>query len=458
MNKIWVTAVREFKSTALTPAFIIGTFGIPVIFYAVIIVALASGALEGDRKAAEGTIGVIDRSEGDVILDDLESFFEPETLTAWRQRQIDNRVERQLAQIPEVLQQEEQEEQIRRDAERRYAPVGEVTIERLGDDADEDALRQRVRDGELLAVIIFPAEVIDDPLSRIEVIAPAEIRDEVADRIEDGAQEAVIDQRFSAASIDRAFVREISKWPSVNRVTLTEGGETNVGEMASKIIPIAALVLLFMAVFTGSGYLLMSTVEEKSSRVMEVLLSAISPSQLMAGKIVGQALVGFTILAVYGGFGLAAAQQFKVAELISPIALASIVVYFVLGYFTFAAVLAAIGASVNEMREAQAMQGPVLGGAILVVYLGLFAAMEDPNSMVTRVLSWVPLASPFIMTMRVGSPSDPPPMFEVLGTMVVGAVTVAVLIWASAKIFRIGVLMYGKPPGFRDLLKMLRYA
>ena len=158
----------------------------------------------------------------------------------------------------------------------------------------------------------------------------------------------------------------------------------------------------------------------------------------------------------YGGVAVFAAAQGGLMDLIPTSTLVLVIAYFFIGYFLYGAIFAAIGAAVTEMREAQALQMPVIGVAILLIYVAMFAAMQDTNSMISRVLSFVPPVTPFVMPMRLGNTAAPPAMWEVAGTLVIGVISVYAAVWAGAKIFRIGVLMYGKPPSVGTLVKWLR--
>ena len=185
--------------------------------------------------------------------------------------------------------------------------------------------------------------------------------------------------------------------------------------------------------------------------------SAISPMQLMVGKLVGQGLVGLTTFLVYSALGIFAAIQFGVMDFISPVTLGLLVVYFLMGYFMYAALFGAVGSAVSDMREAQALQGPLFGVIALAVYPAIFAGMNDPNNTLSKVMSYVPVSIPFIMPMRVANPAEPATWPEIGASMLIGWGAVIALTWASAKIFRVGVLMYGKPPSIMGLIKWIRY-
>jgi len=120
------------------------------------------------------------------------------------------------------------------------------------------------------------------------------------------------------------------------------------------------MILLLISVLTSGQYLLTTTVEEKSNRVVEVLLSAVSSMELMVGKIIGQLAVGLLVLALYAGLGIVTLVSFAMLGLLDPSLIVYLVIFYLLAYFTVAAFMAAIGSAVNEMREAQTMMTPVM--------------------------------------------------------------------------------------------------
>ncbi len=161
-----------------------------------------------------------------------------------------------------------------------------------------------------------------------------------------------------------------------------------------------------------------STIEEKSNRVVEVLLAAVSPMELMAGKLLGQLGVGLTVLAVYLGLGLLALFQFAMLGLVEPMLVIYVLAFFFISYLVFGALMMAIGAAVNTTAEAQAMMGPVM--LLLIAPYVLSAIVgRAPNSTFSVVASFVPPINTFVMMARLASDA-PPPTWQVLLTMVVG--------------------------------------
>jgi ABC-2 type transport system permease protein len=455
-RRVYEVAIREFKATAFTKAFVIGTFVLPVVIWGVLLAAGAAGLFNPTQPPVVGVVAIIDQTERGAVSEVLAERFAPERLRLDREREIE-RIKEELARTTDGLLPEQATTQAMASVESRLGPVPEVTIEKAPAGADWDALRDRVRAGELLAAVRVDEDSITPP-GRYDVATGGDAKRQVIQKIEQSVADSIIDARFRDAAFDRSEVETLLRRPSAKAVTMTATGETRGGGMAQIIVPMGAVFLLVMAIFIGASYLLMSTVEEKNSRVMEVLLSAISPMELMTGKIVGQGLVGLTIIIIYGGLSVIAAVQFGLMSFVSPIMLALLVVYFLIGYFMYAALMAAIGAAVTEIREAQSLQGPVFGVVILLIYLGVFAGVNDTNNTLARVLSYVPPVTPFVMSMRIGNPAAPPPAWEIAATIGIGIVSVIVMVWAAAKVFRVGVLMYGKPPSLLGLVKWIRYA
>jgi ABC-type Na+ efflux pump permease subunit len=235
---------------------------------------------------------------------------------------------------------------------------------------------------------------------------------------------------------------------------VTQEGERTTNEVLNTLMPAAFMVLLLMASLTSGSSLLTTTVEEKSNRVVEVLLSAVSPLQLMAGKIVGQMGVGFVVLALYAGLGLAALLSFAMLGLVDPVLIIFLVIFFVLAYFTIGSFMAAIGSAVNEMREAQTMMTPLML-VVMVPWILWLPISREPNSLLAVVLSFVPPLGNFVMLLRMTS-TAPPPMWQVAIAIAVSAAGAMGSVWLAAKIFRIGLLMFGKPPSFRTLVRWAR--
>jgi ABC-type Na+ efflux pump permease subunit len=214
--------------------------------------------------------------------------------------------------------------------------------------------------------------------------------------------------------------------------------------------------LIMIGVMSSGQYLMTSMVEEKSSRVIEVLLSAISPLQLMTGKILGQLGVGTLLLLVYIGLGLWALLTFAVAGLLDPMLFVYMLIFFVLAYIMIGSIMAAIGAAVNEMREAQTLIMPVTL-VVMIPYMLWLPITRNPNSTFSVVVSMLPPVNCFTMMLRLTS-STPPPAWQVWASIALGIGGVFAAVWFASKVFRVGLLMYGKPPSFGTLVRWARMA
>jgi ABC-2 type transport system permease protein len=199
-----------------------------------------------------------------------------------------------------------------------------------------------------------------------------------------------------------------------------------------------------------------STIEEKSSRVAEVLLSAVSPFELMAGKILGQMGASLVAMALYVVMGVALLVSFALFGLVDVRLLLYLVIFFVIAFLVIGSLMAAIGAAVNEMKEAQSLMGPIM--IMLVAPLMLQVPIsQNPNSTFSTVISFIPPVNSFTMLIRMAS-SAPPPIWQVWLSIAVGVASVFGAVWFAAQVFRIGLLMYGKPPDLATLIRWVRAA
>ncbi len=468
MHRTFVVAFREYIATVATKGFIFGVLAPPLIAFAIF--PLMQVLMSQMSSKVSGTIAVIDRSG--LVAPRLEEAFRAEA-QAERLEEEKRQIRRAREQVelpsmgadPEVMKQREEralsammvQSELRvqtlppgADVEKEKAPI----LESVGREKDLDGSDKR------LALIVVPSEAVkpaaDGSFAPFETFIAPKLDAKVQGDIEREARKAIVDARLAHADIDVKKVRDLMKNPESRSVAVTREGERKTNKMAAIFVPMGFMMLLWVSVFTAGQYLLTSLIEEKSSRVMELLLSAVSPMQLMVGKIVGQLGVGLTILLLYAGAGLVALFAFKMGHLLDPVMLAYLAVYFMIAFFTVAAMMAAIGSAVSDIREAQSLMAPVM--IVLMIPMMLWLPIQRaPNSMFAQVCSFLPPLSPFAMILRL-SGSEKVAFWQVPASIVVGLLTVWGLCWAAAKIFRVGVLMYGKPPSFIGLMKWIRYA
>ncbi len=221
-------------------------------------------------------------------------------------------------------------------------------------------------------------------------------------------------------------------------------------------VALLLLMLMFFAIVGPvSGTMFTGIIEEKSSRVIEVLLSAVSPFQLMAGKIVGLAGANLTMLVFWAVtiYTVAARQGFGSGVGLGV--LACFFVYFVLGFVLISSLYAAIGSACTTFKDAQTLMMPLVMLIVLPMCMWMYFVM-NPNGLWTTVLSFVPPITPMMMMLRIGADPDLS-RFQIAASMLLLAVSVLLVVWGSAKVFRTGILMYGKPATFREILRWLHY-
>ena len=343
----------------------------------------------------------------------------------------------------------------------RYVRVENPSLE--GEDLIE-ALNQQVADEELFAYFVIDP----DPVHAEKAIkyVSANLTDEdLRGWFGDLASSAVREQRLAEKEIDPQVAQWVQEPLDFEVKRVGSKGEEEVDDQARvrQWAPAVFVYLLWVSVFSISQMLLTNTIEEKSNRIMEVLLSSISPLQLMVGKIGGIAMTGLTMVSAWVIFfvllvkGLPLAFGLEMGFDLSgiaadPLFLTSFIAYFLLGYLFYAAVLVAIGSVCNSLKEAQNLMAPV-SVLLMVPLLTLIPITQDPNGSLAKFLSFVPPFTPFVMMNRA---AGPPAGWEYLATTGVLIVSLGLVMWAAAKIFRIGILMTGKPPRLGEILRWIR--
>ena len=274
--------------------------------------------------------------------------------------------------------------------------------------------------------------------------------------------------------------------------------ETFEGEKTTKIDGVIKLgfgmflgMLLYIFIFAYGSMIMMSVIEEKTNRIVEIVISSVKPFQLMTGKIIGTSLAGLTQFVVWGflffafstiisslfgitsmpgnardaqvilsaseGSGISSGSLEMISAFVNlPLTniLIAFVLYFLGGYLLYSSIFAAIGAAVDNQTDAQQFLMPITIVLIVALYVGILTVPEDPNGIVAQIFSFIPLTSPIVMMMRI---PHGVPIFEQIISVLILFLSVILIIWIAAKIYRIGILMYGKKPSYKELIKWLKY-
>ncbi len=267
----------------------------------------------------------------------------------------------------------------------------------------------------------------------------------------------------SGKQIDPALINRLqAKQPNIIVHNFTETGSTSqaTGEGASfALVYIFSFMLLFSA-FTTSGYLMQSVVEEKESRMVELILSSMRPVDLLVGKILTLGLLGLVQMILWGMAVVYIIRQIvpvdpsMIGLSVSNNQLIVLFIYFVLGYLFFSSIYAAIGAVSNNMREGPQLAGFVTLPATVVPFWGVTFFTTAPNGPFATFLSIFPLTSPLSMVMRVAVSPDVP-LVELLASIVLLALTVLLAMWVAGRLFRVSTLLSGQVPRLRELPRLV---
>lgn len=285
---------------------------------------------------------------------------------------------------------------------------------------------------------------------------------------------------------------------NASKIYIDIAQESFEGEKTSKIDSVVKLIfggaagyLLFMFIIIYGNMIMRSVIEEKTSRIIEVIISSVKPIQLMLGKIIGTSLAGitqFVIWIILGGIlmtvvsmvlGIDMAQMqtpqqevlqqamenpavnSQIQDLVNafynlPITnlIIALILFFIGGYLLYSSLYAAIGAAVDNETDTQQFLLPIIMPLILAVYIGIFTVIEDPHGTVSTVFSFLPLTSPVVMLMRIPFGV---PLWQQLVSLLILIGTFMFTVWFAAKIYRVGILMYGKKPSYKELIKWIKY-
>jgi ABC-2 type transport system permease protein len=274
----------------------------------------------------------------------------------------------------------------------------------------------------------------------------------------------LVDQLLSG-NVDAAIQDRVRAPVDIQPVTLNEQGEVNTKSPFSWIgdfvVPYVFSILFVITIFTASGFLLQGVSEEKEGRIIEILLSSIDSTQLLAGKILGLGALGLIQVLVWVSAGAillaTAVSAFALAGAIniSPSTVVLALTYFVLGYLLFATLMAVAGSMGTTMRESQQIAS-IFTVAAAIPWMMMGIVIANPDSAIAVALSYFPLTSPVMMLIRIGVAQVPAGQIAISLTLLVGAL--AFSLWAGAKVFRVGLLMYGKRPSLKDLGRAFKQA
>jgi ABC-2 type transport system permease protein len=270
--------------------------------------------------------------------------------------------------------------------------------------------------------------------------------------------------RISARGIPAGDIEGILKRIDMDVTSVGKDGKEGepVG-VAAFFLPFVLMFMIYMTVLIYGMVVMRSVLQEKTSRVMEVMLSSVSSTQMMAGKLLGVGAVGITQILIwlvtvllFSFPGIAATQPMLKDLHIQPVVYICLPIFFLLGYLLYSTMYAAVGAMVNSEEEAQQLQWPVMMPLILC---SVFASsvIRDPNTPLAFWTSIFPLTAPILMFVRIAGVQTPP-LWQIILSITLQVLAICGMVWVCARIYRVGILMYGKRPTLPEILKWIKYA
>lgn len=432
-NKIFSIIKREFLSRVKTKGFIIGTAILPLIMVVLLVVPVLLSTLQTEKKREF------------VIIDFSERIFESLAET------LDDTTEQ---------------------GERLYKLVNEKT--RIEDLSSVKAdLAKKILNDDITGYMMIPQDVIKSgDLSErktVEFYAKNVSNFNLMRKLERAVSSVVRTIRLQDSGLDPGTINNLTRSVNLETFKIASGGEEKKDGGFTFGITYALVMILYMSMLLYGAAITRSVVEEKNTRVIEMIVSSVRPFQLMTGKILGVASVGLLQFLIWGGFLLiVSTYAVQIGQMFgaNPASLVDIpslpvnvviffVIFFVLGFLFFATMFASVGAMVNSDQEAQQMQMPVIIFLIVPIMMMMFI-IGNPDSTLAFTLSMIPFFSPIIMFMRVSVLM--PPAWEVALSVLILILSIIGMIWLTGKIYRVGILMYGKRPTLPELIKWIRYS
>ena len=356
----------------------------------------------------------------------------------------------------------------------------------------EDA-KKVVREAENYGLLYIPkADNVDQLSDKVKFFSEDSPSLLVMDRIEDRIEEKARNIKLKESGFDPVAIAKLDVNINPNLETFEGEKTSKLGSGIKLIFGGAAGYLLFMFIIIYGNMIMRSVIEEKTSRIIEVIISSVKPVKLLLGKIFGTSLAGIsqflvwviiggillTVMSAVFGINMSGAQMAEQQELMKTVAETSefqdqvtdivreitnlpitnlvimFIFFFIGGYLLYSSLYAAIGAAVDNETDTQQFMMPIIMPLMLAIYVGFFTVIENPHGTVSQVFSYIPLTSPVVMLMRIPFGV---PVWQQLVSLALLFGTFFIIVKLAAKIYRVGILMYGKKPTYKELAKWLKY-
>ena len=358
------------------------------------------------------------------------------------------------------------------------------------DDLDEDEAKLISQERNDDALIFIPYVTDTKNINYVDLSKSIKLISEDSpsltfiDSIESNLEKILTDLNYTSLGLDLNTIKESKIYIDLVQLSFEGEESTKIDGVLKMAFGFLLGMLLYMFVFIYGSMILRSVLEEKTSRIVEIIISSVKPTQLMMGKIIGTSLVAFTQIFIWIAltliistlvssiFGVSTSdfnsldvsdtqvnsgiQIFFSALFNLPLLniLIAFVFFFISGLFLYGSLFAAIGAAVDSETDANQFMFPVGMPLIIGLYVGIFTVSEDPSGTIPTIFSHIPFTSPIVMMMRIPYGV---PIYEQIISLLILIITFFATVWFAAKIYRVGILMYGQKPSYKDLFKWLKY-
>lgn len=430
LRSVWVVTRREFLERVQKKSFLVFTLLTPLLFGALMIVPVALSMVKSEKV---NRVAVLDR-------------------TGWMGPLLQKaEAPKPKAEVPDP------NAVLKEDSERFGESAAEFIFPAAGETLE--SLRGKVETKELDGVLVIEPDAQKDAratfyginLSNPQLMAFMERR----------LFKAALEQRLTASGVDPSLAEKLQSRIPVDGKKVEKGGKTKEGSFLGEYIKAMMLcMLLYMLIIMYGTALMRGVMEERNGKIAEVVLSSVKPFEWMLGKIVGIASVGLFQFFLWFllGAGLAMANPLNFVNkagsaMLKPTEMILVVVYFLLGFFFYGSMYAAVGAMCSSEQEAQQVQTPVVMFLILpMLLLGL--VLQNPDAVWLQVLSFIPLFTPTLMMVRVSIVGVP--LWQILGSILSLLAGIVVMAFVAGRVFRVGVLMTGKRPTIPEIWRWIR--
>lgn len=418
MNKTLSLIKREYKTKIFSKGFVISTLLGPIIIIGIVFAPLLFQSYSEDQTLV---IQVVDRSG--LLSDRLHELFS-DTLE---------------------------------NGQPRYIPLPlKDSIYETG----KEQFYQAIEEGQVEMLLIIPEDILEG--GDITFIAASLTNRDLMQLARQRINAAINKIRLERAGLDPGEISQLTRPVGFKTVKISAGKETEKGFGDDWSVAFTFLMILYTTIIVYGQSVMRGALEEKTSRILEILLSSSNSFQLMMGKLFG---IGFVGLTQYLIWALAALGALTVMNISAPAAITQIsfspgilgyfVLFFLIGYFEFSSLYAAAGAMCSSQDDAQAMSAPITFLIIIPFIISISLGVGDPSSSLSQILSMMPFFAPMLMFLRIQLSN--PPLWEIATAVLINVLAIFLFTYLSAKIYRVAILIYGKRPTLPEIFRWLRY-